>query len=173
MGAVMALFQSETDAELAVSELSLIGFTEKDVAMVIFSAVAQPKPGGSGLLGWLARGGLLGDTMDRTDGVSVMDGTSVAAVFGGVLGIVFGSRWVYGPVTLGTLGMLGGGLLGFLIDRLIPEKRRDEYESSLIPGMILLEVSSSAADRLEAASRVLKRRGAKQLAMLPEHDANT
>ncbi|HLN65353.1 MAG TPA: hypothetical protein VK464_27845, partial [Symbiobacteriaceae bacterium] len=124
MPTVMALFQHAHDAERAISELSLIGFTEKDVSMVMFSANPASHPGKKGFMGWLSRGGLLGDTVDSTDGISVLDGTGVGAVICSLIGTILGSEWRYGPVATGTAGLVAGGIIGFLIDRLIPEKRR-------------------------------------------------
>jgi hypothetical protein len=167
----MALFQTLEHVERAVAELSLNGFTEKDVDVVIFSAKAEPRPGKSGFLGWLSRGGPLGDTVDRSDGVSVMDGVSVGAVMVGLLGLVFGSRWRLGPVTYGTFGMLLGGLIGLLCDRLIPEKRRDQLELARVQGLILVQVRSNVAARAEAAQRLLEGNHAKQVAVIPTHDA--
>lgn len=167
MPAVIAVFQSPESAEQAVSELSLNGFTEKDVAMVLFSAISPTDSGRGGILGWLSRGGVLGDTLDRSDGVSVMDGISIGSVILGLIGLVWGSRSYYGPVAMGTLGMLLGGIVGLLVDRLIPEKRRDMYETARIPGLIMLQVTSSAADRVKAAKQILERNQAKQVAELP------
>lgn len=168
MPTVMALFQSDHDAERAVLELSLLGFTEKDVSMVVFAAQPHPQEGRQGLIGWLARGGFLGDTIDRSDGTSVMDGVGVGAVIFGLLGMIYGSRWHMGPVAGSTLGFLAGGVLGYVLDKVIPEKRRDQMETSQIPGMLLLLVTASDDRRVETASRLLKATKAKQLAVLPE-----
>jgi hypothetical protein len=100
-----------------------------------------------------------------------MDGVSVGAVMVGILGLVFGSRWRLGPVAYGTFGMLLGGLIGLLFDRLIPEKRRDQFELARVQGLILVEVRSNVATRVEAAKRLLEGNNAKQVAVLPAHDA--
>jgi hypothetical protein len=165
---VLAIFQLPTHAEQAVAELSLNGFTEKDVAMVLFSAVPPSSPGKGGLLGWLQRGGALGDTIDRSDGVGVMDGVSIGAVMAGLLGLSWGSRMRYGPIAVGTVAMLAGGLLGYIVDRLIPEKRRDQYEMARIEGVVMLQISTPLAERAELIKRVLKSRGVKQMAELPD-----
>ncbi len=165
----MGLFQSTEQAERAVAELSLNGFTEKDVAMVLFSALPTAKP--KGVLEWLSRGGALGDTIDKSDGISQMDGVGVGAVFGGLLGITLGSRWRLGPVVWSTLGMLGGGITGWIVDRLIPEKRRDQLEASLIRGLILLQVTAPVAERIDLAKTILKGAHVKQMADLPESEA--
>lgn len=167
---ILALFQLPDHAELAVAELSLNGFTEKDVALALFSAVPPPSPGKGGLLGWLSRGGALGDTVDRSDGVGVMDGISMGAVFSGLLGVVWGSRLRWGPITVGTLAMLGGGILGLFIDRLIPEKRRDQYEMSRIEGLVMVQVTVPQAAAAEAVERILKSHQAKQIALLPDEN---
>lgn len=168
MPTILGLFQAADLAEQAVAELSLNGFTEKDVGIVLFSAVAPPRPGGTGLVGWLQRGGLLGDTLDHADGVSVMDGISIGAVLLGVLGLVWGSRLGPGPVALATLGMLGGGLIGYICDRLIPEKRRDLYDSARIDGLIMIKVTSPVASRSEEARAILERAMAKQVAVVSD-----
>lgn len=166
----MALYQSPDHAERAIAELCRNGFTEQEISLVVFSALAPTKPEHTGLLGFFARGGPLGDTIDRADGVSVMDGTSVGAVLLGLVGLVFGSRWQYGPIAGSTLGMLVGGLAGFLLDRLIPERRREQLETALMNGLILVEVESPAGRRVEMAKRVLRGHHPKQMADLPAHD---
>jgi len=164
----MALFQAPDNAELAVLELSLNGFTEKDVGMVLFSTVPPASPGKGGLIGWLSRGGIFGDTIDRSDGISVMDGISIGAVMLGILGLVWGTVLAGGPVTWGTLGMLGGGLIGYIFDRLIPEKRRDQYEMSRIEGLVMLEVTTSASEQTDQVKRILEGHQVKQIAVLQD-----
>ncbi|HWI61437.1 MAG TPA: hypothetical protein VNT75_06355 [Symbiobacteriaceae bacterium] len=166
MPTIMALFQLPELAEEAVAELSLNGFTANDVALVLFSALPEAKP--RGLMGWLSRGGIFGDTIDRSDGVSVMDGICVGAVFAGILGLAWGAKTALGPVTVGTLAMLGGGIVGFIVDRLIPEKRRDLYELARIPGVVLVEVTAAATEQAETAHILLKRHQPKQIAILAD-----
>lgn len=170
MPVVMALFDNPTDAERAVSELSLNGFTEKDVSVVLFKAFPTPWARKHGLLGWLMRGGLLGDTIDRADGKSFMDGTGVGAVVGALLGMVYGSLWRYGPIAASTGGLLAGGLLGYLVDRLIPEKRREQMDHPRARGSILVRVRCPTTTKGNAVRRLLKSNQARELVVLPERE---
>jgi hypothetical protein len=171
MAEVMALFQDPHDVEAVVAELSLNGFTEKDVSVVIFSALPPPRGSKPGLVGWLSRGGFLGDTIDRSDGISLMDGVGVGAVIGCLLGVIFGGQWRYGPIATGTAGLLYGGLVGWLMDIVVPEKRRDQAETALIRGMVLVSVRALQAARAEDARRLLEGNHAKQVAVLPVSDS--
>jgi hypothetical protein len=164
----MAIFQLPEHAEAAVAELSLNGFTEKHVAMVLFSAIAPPPSGKAGLIGWLSSGGALGDTIDRSDGVGVMDGIGLGAVIAGLVGMVWGSRLRYGPIAIGTLAMLFGGLVGYFVDRLIPERRRGQYEMNRIPGVVMLQITAPQAERAQLVKHVLKANGVKQVAEIPD-----
>lgn len=162
---VMAIFQTTHDVERAVAELSVNGFSEKDVALIIFSPVPAEAKGG--LLGWLARGGLLGDTIDQSDGVSAMDGIATGAVIGCLLGMVWGSHWRWGPIAWATLGLMIGGIVGLILDWLIPEKRRGEADLGRGRGLMLVQVTALVADRASAARRLLEANNAQQIVVLP------
>ncbi|MGE5674779.1 MAG: hypothetical protein ACM3XM_13060 [Mycobacterium leprae] len=169
MPTVMALFQSNLDTERAIAELSLNGFSEKDVALVIFSALQPPKKQ-RGLLSWLARGGFLGDTLDSSDGRSVMDGVGVGGLIGTLAGLIYGSLWRYGPITGAVLGLLGGGLIGYVLDCVIPDRRKDQFETALNDGMLLVQVNALVGARAEEAMRIMNGNNAKQVAVLPVPD---
>lgn len=117
----------------------------KDVSVVIFSAVRSRRPGKPGLLGWLGRGGLLRDTIDRSDGISVLDGIGVGALIGSL-----------------------GGVIGYLCDRLIPEKRRDQPETAAILSLIMVQVTCLTRARSRSVRRLLKANNAKQMAVLAD-----
>jgi len=168
---IMALFQSPFDAERAVSELSLNGFAPDDVSILVFETVKAKDPARDGLLAWLSRGGALGDTADRSDGVTALDGTGVGAVFGGLVGTALGSLSRGGPVIGMTGGMMLGGLVGYLIDRLVPERRRGLREVKELDGLILVRVAIREPERMAGVQRLLRENNAKQLADLPQTQA--
>lgn len=108
---------------------------------------AEPK----GLLGWLRQGGALGDTMYRADNVSLMDGTAAGATIFALLGLVYGSVWPMGPIAGGTLGVLVGGSVGWLLDQLVRERRsRGSAAQRLAGAGCLLLVH--CADEIRAAA---------------------
>lgn len=106
--------------------------------------------------------------MDRSDGISVLDGTAVGAVIFSLVGIILGSQWRMGPIAAATGGLLLGGLLGYIVDCLIPEKRLEQRELRLLPGLVLVQVSTTDSDRAKEAERLLRDGEAKQLTVLKE-----
>lgn len=165
MPRVIGLFQSQFRVDLCVGNLESHGFTASDVGIILFSVGERQKP--TGLLGWISQGGLFGDTMDQSDGLSTMDGMTVAAAIGALWGIVWGSRLPWGPITVGLFGLLAGGLVGLIIDRLIPEKRRDLYHTNRLQGLILVEVITGDLDRSRIVEQIMKRSQADQVAISP------
>jgi uncharacterized protein YcfJ len=155
MPTVIGLFRSSYELEKAVQQLMSQRFQGSQMRVVPMQETeAAPKP--KGFLGFLSRGGLLGDTLDRSDGTSVMDGTCAGATVGGLAGVIMGAAVLPGPVALGVAGILGGGLLGFLVDRIIPANRRQEYAKALRMGSTLLHVRCLNDREVETAALILK-----------------
>jgi hypothetical protein len=66
-------------------------------------------------------------------------------------------------VALGVAGILGGGLIGFLLDLLIPENRRQEYAKALKKGATLLQVRCLNDKEAESAALILKENQAHEI----------
>ena len=164
MPKVIGLFQSQFRVDRCVAELELHGFTAAEVGLVLFSARPR-KP--KGLIDWITSGGLFGDTMDQSDGVSVMDGMTVAASIGALWGVVWGSRLALGPITWGFIGLLGGGVVGLLLDLLIPERRAARYETRQQKGLIQVEVTAPDPERSRQARSIIERNKPDQMADIP------
>ncbi len=65
------------------------------------------------------------DTIHRADGVSVVDGAMALGTVGMVLGTIYGFVLSWGPVLWALLGLLGGAVLGFILDLLINKRRQE------------------------------------------------
>lgn len=116
MKLVVAFVASTYDLERAVLALQGAGFGRAELQWCELEGEQGPgEP--HGLRQWLRRGGALGDTRTRADAASLMDGTTAGATIAALLGIVYGSTWPMGPVAGGTLGVLAGGLVGWLGDQ--------------------------------------------------------
>lgn len=166
MPRVLGLFQSQFRVERTIEALKRYGFTPEEIGVILFSS-SPSRNKLLGIRGWLLRGGILGDTMDQTDGVSTMDGITVAASIGGLVGIVWGSRLDWGPIAWAVIGLLGGGLVGLIIDRLVPEQRRDIYETKKLKGLMQVEVTALTTERALKAKRILETNEADQIAVIP------
>ncbi|MDF2629731.1 MAG: hypothetical protein K0R39_3562 [Symbiobacteriaceae bacterium] len=123
MPIVAGLFLSTSELEKAVLHLlqqKVDGTHLKVIPLHLAPSVARP----TGLLSWLMMGGVFGDTLHRSDGKSVMDGIAVGATLGGLAGVIAGAAVLPGPVVLTVAGILGGGLIGYLLDVLIHKPDR-------------------------------------------------
>jgi hypothetical protein len=56
------------------------------------------------------------DTIHRADGISLFDGAAVLGAIFMELGVIYGFVLAWGPITWGLLGLMGGAILGFLLD---------------------------------------------------------
>ncbi|MFZ5824297.1 MAG: hypothetical protein ACOY94_08220 [Bacillota bacterium] len=144
------------DLERAVLALKQAGFSGADFRWINL----QPEPGAQepkGFLAFLRRGGFLGDTQYRSDNASLMDGTAAGATIAALLGIVYGSVLRMGPITGGTIGVLVGGLVGWLLDQWIQEKRsRNSLAQRLAQYGCLVLVTCKDEHRIVEAEKALR-----------------
>lgn len=167
MPTIVGVFRSSYELEKAVLQLVSQRFHGTQLTVVPMQITeAAPKP--TGLRGWLARGGLLGDTLDRADGRSVMDGAAAGATLGGLAGVIAGAALLPGPIAIGVAGMLGGGLVGFLLDILIPEPQRQEMTKAAKKGITLLQVDCRNGAEADSAVLILRENQAHEIGRIPE-----
>jgi len=162
MPTVVGLFRSSMELDKAVNQLLSSQYLRDQLAVLpLHKTEAAPRP--KGILGWFMRGGVFGDTLDRTDGTSVMDGVAAGATLGGLAGVIAGAAWQPGPITLGAGGILGGGFLGWLLDRVVPENRRQEYDKALRKSSTLVLVRCARPERAAEAQRILRENQAHEI----------
>ena len=155
MPVVIGLFRSSVELDKAVNQLLSQRFAGSRLRVVPMGLTeAAPRP--RGIKGWLMRGGIFGDTLDRSDGTSVMDGIAAGATVGGLAGVIAGAAYLPGPVAFGVAGILGGGLLAYVIDLMVPENVRQEYARAMRKGSTLLVVHCENDRRAESAERILR-----------------
>lgn len=111
MVCIYGLFKPSLSLELSIKKIEERGFGGEKLLVVVLAANT---PGRQTLL----------DSMYNTDGTSLVDGVSIAASIGMILGVIYGSVVSYGPIALGLAGMVVGGTTGYLLDRLINKRRQ-------------------------------------------------
>lgn len=136
--------------------LQQAGFSSGDITWINLECEPGPRQP-RGLLGFFRHGGFLGDTQYRADNASLMDGTAAGATIFALVGIVYGSVWRMGPIAGGTLGIVGGGLIGWLLDQWIREKRSNQSMSRRLAqyGCLVL-ISCRDQTRADQARSVLR-----------------
>ncbi|WP_438446988.1 hypothetical protein [Gorillibacterium sp. sgz5001074] len=101
---IFAGFESSEYLEIAIEELITQGVEEHGITVIPLSS-----QGGSDVH--------ILDNLNHSDGISLSDGMAAWAMAGMLLGVIYGSQVLVGPVALGILGAVAGAGIGYLLDR--------------------------------------------------------
>jgi hypothetical protein len=105
------------------------------------------------------------DTIHRVDGGSVLDGAMMSATIFSVLGTIYGFVWHWGPIIWGLLGLVGGFLLGLIIEVVINKKKLNVVAKRKSEVIIEVTCSATLQDQL---IKVLKMRKAMGYVIMPK-----
>jgi hypothetical protein len=166
--AVVGVFENRVDAERAVDELRGLGFGDEQLGFAMRELGGGTAPSRDESSQALAE-------EEHETGREAAKGVVTGGVVGGVLGaLATGLIPGIGPVLAAGLlaGILGGaavgaaagGLIGSLVSLGIPEEEARYYQREFENGRAVVTVN--AGPRADAASEVLRRRGAHDV-----HDA--
>jgi len=170
--AAFAILRSQSDAELAVNELTSAGFSSQDVSVLMadqsgtrdFAAEKNTKAP-EGTTTGAGIGGTIGGTLGLLAGIG-------AIAIPGV-----GPLVAAGPImaTLAGVGVGGtvGGLIGALVGMGIPEYEAKRYEGRIREGGILISVHCDSSEEVSRAKDVLKRAGGEDVASAGEKSVST
>lgn len=160
--AVVGVFRSEERAREAINELKRQGFDEREISLI----AKDHKGGGREGAGRSENEGL---TMGEEN---VGDGALTGSAIGGIAGLLAGAGALLipgvgpiiaaGPLAAFLTGVVGGGLVGSLVDFGIPEERGRHYEERVKRGDILVTLKAGE-DETPKVSSVLKRFGAEDV----------
>jgi hypothetical protein len=160
---VVGVFDTRSQAELAVEELRFAGFRDSQLAMVMHHDSRETVE-----VTDLDAAKAAQVTGESKAGEGAAIGAASGAVVGGAIGVATALIPGVGPViSLGTLaatvfgvaaGAAGGGLVGTLIGLDFPEDEARFYEQELKAGRILVGVK--AEDRESEAEAIMQRYGA-------------
>lgn len=160
---VVGVFDTRSQAELALEELRQAGFHDSQLAMVMHR---DPKETVEVTDLDAAKAAQVSGESKAGEGAAI--GAASGAVVGGAIGVATALIPGVGPViSLGTLaatvfgvaaGAAGGGLVGTLIGLDFPEEEARFYEQELKAGRILVGVK--AEDRESEAEAIMRRYGA-------------
>ncbi|MEN6326510.1 MAG: hypothetical protein ABFD18_09960 [Syntrophomonas sp.] len=99
---VYASFDYSAYLELAITDLEKRGIAREHIlAIPLDKKMEERKPL---------------DTIHRADGISLFDGAAVSGAIFMELGVIYGFVLKWGPIIWGLIGLLGGALIGFLLD---------------------------------------------------------
>ncbi len=161
--AVVGIFRSEERAKEAINELKRQGFDEREISLIARDNKQGGRQGGAD------GGGGQGFTMSGQD---VSDGALTGGAIGGIAGLLAGAGALLipgvgpiiaaGPLAAFLTGIVGGGLVGGLVDFGIPEESGRHLEERVKQGDILVTLKANE-DETPKVSSVLKRFGAEEV----------
>ncbi len=156
---VAGVFDSAAQAEQAINDLKIAGFTPQSISVVTKDKTEQrdliETTGNEAGQGTLV-GSLGGGTLGAVLGWLLAGGASLIPGIGPVVAAGIFAATVSGAVIGGTLG----GITGALAGSGIPETEATEYEEHVRGGRTLLTVNAANGLLLEAAMDVFERNGA-------------
>jgi hypothetical protein len=158
--AIVGVFRSKDSAEEAINELKRNGY-ERDISLVARDEKAKDyEPEGD-------PGGRL--TMEDQN---LGDGVFAGGALGGIAGLLAGAGALLipgvgpiiaaGPLAAFLTGVVGGGLVGGLVDFGIPEERGRYFEERVKKGDILVTIKAQE-DEVSEISSVLRENGAEDV----------
>lgn len=157
--AVIGVFSQEDRAKEAINDLKSQGFDEREISLIVRDEQQEGGEGGEG------------DrfTMEQQD---LSEGVITGGALGGVAGILAGAGALLipgvgpiiaaGPLAAFLTGVVGGGIVGGLVDYGIPEERGRYFESRVKQGDILVTMKVED-DETERVTSLLERYGAEDV----------
>jgi len=109
---VYASFDYSAFLELAITDLEKRGIAREHILAVPLDKRVEER--------------MVLDTIHRADGISLFDGAAVLGSICMELGVIYGFVLKWGPIAWGLIGLLGGAILGFLLDYFYGRIRRHE-----------------------------------------------
>ncbi len=148
---IIATFEHSPFVEMAIHDIETLGVPAKNI-------VALP-------LENLESQTFILDSLHRADGRSVLDGAMVSGTIFMVLGTIYGFVWYWGPVIWGLLGLVGGFLLGLLIEIAFQKKKLKLFASR--KNEVYMQITCHASTK-EHLLKILKARQANGYLILPQ-----
>jgi hypothetical protein len=141
---ITGLFDTESAAETAVSQLKQIGYGQNEITIVMKDRAAAAD-------------------LAHDSGARTMEGVGAGATIGGVVGAVLAGLLAVGTVTLPAVGLIAagplaaalagagaggiaGGVIGWLASLGVPNDVAPYYERGLQEGGVVVSVAAHAGD---------------------------
>jgi len=165
--AVFGIYQTATNAEMAVDRLVAAGYSNEDVSVLMADAYTTKEfahekntKAPEGTTVGVTTGGLVGGTLGLLAGIGALAIPGVGPLIAA------------GPImsALAGLGVGGavGGLVGALVGMGIPEYEAKRYEGHVKNGGVLLSVHCETPGEIQRAKEILKTSGAEDIASTGE-----
>lgn len=133
---VFASFEQGALLEIAISDLTRDGFSNKDILVVPLRKTSRKIT--------------VFDKIYRADGFSILDGAAFLGTVCMLFGVVFGSVLYWGPIIWGLIGLALGAIVGLALDWIITtRKNKTDNRNNPIPVIVLIRCEDIQAEAVE------------------------
>lgn len=133
---IFASFEHGALLEIAISDLTRIGLTERDILAVPLRKTTRKIS--------------VIDKVYRADGFSVLDGAAALGTVFMVLGVIMGSVLYWGSIIWGIIGLVAGAAVGLAVDWAITTRNNKSGErSNPIPVVLIVYCEDGMAEMVE------------------------
>jgi hypothetical protein len=170
--AVFGIYKSATQAERAVDQIAVGGFSHNDISVLLPDTQSSKEfahekntKAPEGTTAGVTTGGVIGGTLGLLAGIGALaiPGVGPFIAAGPIMGALAG---------LGVGGAVGG-LVGALVGMGIPEYEAKRYEGRIKDGGVLLSVHCNTSDEITRARDLLKRTGAEDISSTGEKSVSS
>lgn len=108
------------------------------------------------------------DSIHRVDGRSVLDGAMMCGTIFMVFGSIYGFIWRWGPIIWGLLGLVGGVLLGVIIELAVSKLKKEKVKVfSSRKGEVIIQVTCNISLKNQLI-KVLKSQRSNGFVIMPQ-----
>ena len=135
---IISTFTHSAYLELAISELELKGIKREKILAVPLNKPPEKRK--------------IMDSINQSDGVSLVDAALILGTIFMVLGVIYGFSLKWGPIIWGLIGLICGGILGFIID-IIPKKgmrNKNKVPKDSTEVIIIINCEENQAEMVES-----------------------
>ena len=148
---IVATFEHSTFVEIVIHDMEKMGIpSENIIALPLENLDSQIH---------------IIDSIHRVDGSSVLDGAMMSATIFSVLGTIYGFVWDWGPIIWGLIGLIGGFILGLIIELVINKKKINVFSNPKSEVIIEVTCNTTLQNQL---IEVLKSRKATGYVIMPQ-----
>lgn len=148
---IIATFEHSPFVEIAIHEIEKMGVpAENIIALPLENLESQT---------------YILDSIHRVDGRSILDGAMLSGTIFMVLGTIYGFVWHWGPVIWGLIGLIGGFLVGLIIELALSKKKVKAFSSP--KSEIILQVTCHSSLQKQLIT-ILKTRRASGFLTMPQ-----
>ncbi|CAM3696444.1 hypothetical protein [Marinicrinis lubricantis] len=147
---IIATFDHSPFVEMVIHDIEKLGVPQRNiVALPLENLESQTR---------------IIDSIHRVDGRSILDGAMMSSTIFAVLGAIYGFVLYWGPIIWGLLGLVGGFVLGLIIELALNKSKIKVFSNR--KSEVIIEVTCHAALQNQLI-QVLKSRRATGFVMMP------